>query len=60
MIAGARLAIRPSGTEPKCKFYASAWTAPGCDPDTVRDRVTERSRDLHEAFIALARGFVDK
>lgn len=60
IIAGARLAIRPSGTEPKCKFYASAWTAPGCDPDTVRDRVTERSRDFHEAFIALARGFVDK
>ncbi|MCF7928829.1 MAG: phospho-sugar mutase [Spirochaetales bacterium] len=35
------ISVRPSGTEPKIKFYASAHTEPGLDPETARSRVDE-------------------
>ncbi len=59
VLAGARLAIRPSGTEPKCKLYTSVWTDPDCDLVTVRRETDQRANALQEAFVALARGYAD-
>jgi phosphoglucomutase/phosphomannomutase len=59
-LAGARLAIRPSGTEPKCKFYVSAWTNPTDDLAAIRTSVDDRTRALQDEFVAYARGFVSR
>ncbi len=57
VVAGARLAIRPSGTEPKCKFYASVWTDADCDLEQVRAETDTRAKALQESFVALARSY---
>jgi len=57
-LAGARAAVRPSGTEPKCKFYASGWSEPHrCDPSvrSAVDSLTARIRDdLYQYALQLA------
>lgn len=53
-IAGARAAVRPSGTEPKCKFYASAWGHPGSTDAAVRRAIDDVVARLRDELVALA------
>lgn len=48
-----RLAIRPSGTEPKIKCYTEIHVAPGGDPDTDRGRAADLGRRLDAEAAAL-------
>ena len=57
VLEGARLAIRPSGTEPKCKFYVSAWTGQHGDLELARSQTDARTRALQHAFVDLARSY---
>lgn len=59
-VGGAKAAIRPSGTEPKVKFYASAWSEPGgasaetrSSVNAVAERILE---ELRNHALALAGG----
>jgi phosphoglucomutase len=54
-----RISIRPSGTEPKIKFYVSARTAidPDCterELDLAKVRCQQRAQDIEKAFFAMA------
>ncbi len=54
---GTRVMVRPSGTEPKLKFYGEAVGAADQDPDVARERAAERVDAVLTAFMdhALAR-----
>ena len=42
--------LRPSGTEPKIKLYASCGGEPGIDPATARNEVGSRMREIGQAL----------
>lgn len=48
--------VRPSGTEPKVKFYASCCAEPGADPATARCAVQERLDAVRDAIDHLVPG----
>lgn len=50
------IAVRPSGTEPKIKFYFSLFTEVGEDLDSARAALDARIRELKDATVALAMG----
>lgn len=54
---GARLVVRPSGTEPKCKCYAEAVVPVGDDGDVAAAR--RRARDVVEEVLAGARTLLE-
>lgn len=47
---GRSLAVRPSGTEPKIKFYLFAHSAPGTDLDTAKKTVATEIEKLWDAL----------
>jgi phosphomannomutase len=56
---GAWVAVRPSGTEPKCKFYISAWTKrePGSEVTHMKSHVNEQTMALRDAILKEALRF---
>jgi phosphomannomutase len=54
---GGRVTLRPSGTEPKIKFYFELREVPGQDEPmaAARARANERLRALEAAFLQLAK-----
>jgi len=50
---GSVITARPSGTEPKIKFYASCRSEPGRDPDEARDEVGEKLKRISEQIDSL-------
>ncbi len=57
LVGGSRAMVRPSGTEPKIKYYFDLKESlePGEPLSAARKRSTEKLRRLEDAFIALAR-----
>lgn len=53
---GGQVLLRPSGTEPKIKYYFELPDQPGADEDlgTVRERAESALTDLVDAFLRLA------
>lgn len=47
---GTRVMVRPSGTEPKLKFYGEAIVA-GNDPDAAREKAAVRVEEVLNAFM---------
>jgi phosphoglucomutase len=47
---GGVVTVRPSGTEPKIKLYASCGGEPGVDPATARNDVGSRMREIGQAL----------
>lgn len=55
-IEGGRISMRPSGTEPKIKFYTSAWAQAPADEAAfpkAKTAVAKRCAAIEDAFIAL-------
>jgi phosphomannomutase len=50
---GSRVAIRPSGTEPKIKAYLEVTEPPGADLSTARAAAETRMAPLRAAVTAL-------
>ena len=48
LACGVRLAVRPSGTEPKMKFYVLASADSAAGAESIADRVAEAARTLTE------------
>jgi phosphoglucomutase len=57
--AEARLILRPSGTEPKCKIYIEIASEPGCPLGEEMKRAKERCQALCDDFILEVLGRVD-
>ncbi len=45
---GSIVTARPSGTEPKIKFYASGCSAPGTEPGEAKRQVAEKLQSIEE------------
>lgn len=50
---GSCITVRPSGTEPKIKFYASCRSAKGIHPDAAQKEVAERLKAIDRDLQAL-------
>jgi phosphoglucomutase/phosphomannomutase len=55
----ARLALRPSGTEPKAKAYVEVWSAP-CPPGAGAAQWQRTKREVDELARRLADDFLRK
>ena len=56
---GARLTIRPSGTEPRCKIYVETTAQVGGDLPLIQRRLNIESKAIAHAFIHLVLGRID-
>jgi len=52
---GSTVTVRPSGTEPKIKFYASCRAEKGLALDTARAQVAEKVKAINEALDGMIR-----
>lgn len=50
LLDGSRVSVRPSGTEPKIKFYASVRSAPGTPVEQAREAVQARLERIEAAI----------
>ena len=50
LLDGSRVSVRPSGTEPKIKFYASVRSAPGTSVEQAREAVQARLERIEAAI----------
>ncbi|TVR67718.1 MAG: phospho-sugar mutase [Spirochaetaceae bacterium] len=53
---GAKVSMRPSGTEPKIKFYISCHSDPGLELDQARGQVQEQIRTIEEDIVSIIEG----
>lgn len=54
LVDGVRASVRPSGTEPKCKFYASGWSDIQRGMGRTREAVDAAARKVREDLLAYA------
>jgi len=52
---GSTVTVRPSGTEPKIKFYASCRAEKGLDLDAARTKVAAKTQAINEALDGMIR-----
>lgn len=50
---GAKVSMRPSGTEPKIKFYASCHGAPGLEVDAAREATRSQIAEIESDILAI-------